>query len=79
MYLEAVDVIPPLYFSSSSILSLLNQLSSTHTQCYTIGSLISESETENQAIKSVIGYHTSVLKVDGRITNMYMLMNVNTY
>jgi hypothetical protein len=77
MHLEAVDVIPPLYFSSSSILSLLNQLSSTDTQCCTTGSLISENETENQAIKSIIGHHTSVLKVDGMIINM--LMNVNVY
>lgn len=68
-FIRSMDVIPPLYFCTTSIFSLLNDLSSTDTtiQRRTTAMSFSEKESNDQTLKSVIGFHTSVLKVDKNI------------
>lgn len=70
-YVKAVDVIPPLYISSASVLSILEELSSTNTTIERtavvqhVSDLDSRQSNSHSPLKSIIGLHSSVLKVDG--------------
>lgn len=70
-FIKAMDVIPPLFLSSVSVLSLLDELSSTDITIERRAvaehlSLLEIAEgNRHSPIKSIIGAHTSVLKIDG--------------
>ena len=70
-YIKAGDVIPPLFLSSVSVLSLLKELSSTditierRAMCEHLSMLGLTEGSSHIPIKSIIGSHTSVLKIDG--------------
>lgn len=69
--LKAVDVIPPLYISAVSVLSILEELNSTDTTierravAQHINQLDKKQSSSQIPFKSIIGSHTSVLKIDG--------------
>lgn len=70
-YVKAVDVIPPLYISAASVQSILEELSSTTTTIERtavvqhVSELDSRQSSSHSPLKSIIGLHSSVLKVDG--------------
>ena len=70
-FIKSGDVIPPLFISSESILSLLEELNSTDVTIERraiiehINLLVAKEGNSPVPMRSIIGSHTSVLKLDG--------------
>lgn len=81
---KAADVIPPLYISAVSVLSMLDELSSTdltiERRAYAHHvNLLDKKESSSQIpLKSMIGSHKSVLKIDGNFFDEQKQRESNT-
>ena len=69
-FIKAVEVIPPLFIGSNSILSLLEELSSTDATIERkvvaehVNELVATEGNSPVTMKSIIGSHASILKMD---------------
>ena len=69
-FIKAGEVIPPLFISSNSILSLLEELSSTDATIERravaehVNQLVATEGNSPVTMKSIIGSHASILKMD---------------
>jgi hypothetical protein len=83
-FIKAADVIPPLYISAVSVLSMLDELSSTdltierRAYAYHVNSLDKKESSSQIPLKSIIGSHKSVLKIDGNFFDEHKQKATNT-